>query len=107
MEQEIMKLIMDGGDARSKAVEAMRSLKENKFEEARQLIKECNECILRAHKVQTKLIQNEANGYEMNVQLLMVHAQDHLMDAMVMRDVVENLIGIQENNYKLINKMNV
>jgi cellobiose-specific phosphotransferase system component IIA len=32
----------------------------------------------------------------------MVHAQDHLMDAMVMRDVVSNLIDIMENQYNLI-----
>lgn len=105
MEQEILKLIMDSGDARSKIIEAMRLLKDNKFGEVRELMKESNQCIIRAHKVQTKLLQNEASGSEMNVQLLMVHAQDHLMDAMVMRDIVENLIDIQEKNAQMFSQL--
>lgn len=102
MEQEIMELIIHGGDARSKAIEAMQKLKVNDFGGARALIKECNDSILTAHKVQTKMLQDEAGGCGSNVQLLVVHAQDHLMDAMVIRDVVNNLIDIQENNYNLI-----
>lgn len=105
MEQEIMELILDGGDARSKAIEAMKLLKNNEFDKARELIKECNSCILKAHKVQTRLLQSEASGERDSVQLLMVHAQDHLMDAMVIRDVVTNLIDIQEANYRAVESL--
>jgi PTS system cellobiose-specific IIA component len=104
-EEEIMELIVHGGDARSKAIEAMRKMKDNDFESARALMKECHESILIAHKVQTKLLQEEASGANGEVQLLMVHAQDHLMDAMVMRDMVDNLIDIQEKNYKMIQNL--
>lgn len=102
MEQEIMELIVHGGDARSKAIAAMYRLKEDDFDGARALMKECNDSILIAHKAQTKLLQKEASGHGTDIQLLMVHAQDHLMDAMVVRDVVDNLIDIQEKNYDLI-----
>ena len=102
MENEIMELILDGGDARTKAIEAMNLLKDNEFDKAREVMKECNSCIVKAHRVQTRLLQNEAGGEGEAVKLLMVHAQDHLMDAMVIRDIVISLIDIQENNYRLI-----
>ena len=102
MDQEIIELILDGGDARTKAIEAMNLLKDNEFEKAREAMKECNDNILKAHKAQTRMLQNEASGCQQTVQLLMVHAQDHLMDAMVIRDIVTNLIDIQEANYRLI-----
>lgn len=42
----------------------------------------------KAHHYQTELIQNEAGGEKTEMTLLMVHAQDHLMNAMTVKDMV-------------------
>ncbi|WP_164682938.1 PTS lactose/cellobiose transporter subunit IIA [Streptococcus hyointestinalis] len=94
-EQAIMALIVHGGDARSKAIQAIRSAKSHDFEQADTLIAECNQALLQAHRIQTDLIQQEILEEESSkVSLLMVHAQDHLMNAMTVRDLAVELIDI-------------
>ena len=51
------------------------------------------------------MLQKEACGEGQNVQLLMVHAQDHLMDAMVIYDLTKQILVLQKNNLELINSL--
>ena len=74
MEQIIMELVVNGGMARSLAIEAIRNARQGNFEEADKLMKESAETLSKAHEVQTELITKEAGGEHMEVQLLMVHA---------------------------------
>lgn len=104
MEQEIMQLITYGGEARSLALSAMKKISVYDFAAAEELLKESSKNILQAHKVQTKLLTLEANDEMPEIKLLMVHAQDHLMDAMVIRDITEQMLVIQKNNYELLMK---
>ena len=54
--------------------------------------------ILEAHEIQTEMIQNELNGKKVEVGLLMVHAQDHLMNAMTVMDLCKEMIDILKIN---------
>ena len=92
MEIIIMELVVNGGAARSQAIEAIRAARDGDFEKADQLLKDCDETLQSAHEIQTELIQKEAAGQHMEVQLLMVHAQDHLMNAMTVRDLAGEII---------------
>jgi cellobiose-specific phosphotransferase system component IIA len=105
MENEIMSLITYGGEARSKSMMALKKIEKSDFEEAKALLKEAANLILQAHKVQTSLLQAEARGESESVQLLMVHAQDHLMDAMVIKDLTESILVIQKQNSELFEKL--
>ncbi|OUZ16439.1 hypothetical protein A5868_001360 [Enterococcus sp. 12F9_DIV0723] len=58
-EQVIMGIIINGGDARSKAIKAIQKAKSSDFEIANELLKECKESLCKAHNVQTELIQEE------------------------------------------------
>lgn len=103
-ELEIMNLITLGGEARSKSLLAMKAIEVNDFEKAEALLKEASGFILEAHKIQTQLLTNEARGETSgNVHLLMVHAQDHLMDSMVVKDLVQEILVLQKKNIELIN----
>ena len=82
------------GDARSKYVEALNYANEGNFGEAEKLIEEASELINEAHKVQTNMIQMEAAGNKVDVSFLMVHAQDHLMTVMLLRDIVKNFVNL-------------
>jgi len=96
MEQTVMELIVNGGDARSKAMQAIKLAKKGDLEAAKEKIKEANEALNKAHDFQTTLIQNEAAGEHVEVSLLMVHAQDHLMNAMTVRDLAQEMISMYE-----------
>ena len=95
-EQIVMELIVNSGDARSKSMEAIRAAKRGDLLLAEEKIKQANESLGKAHDFQTNLIQNEATGAHVQVSLLMVHAQDHLMNAMTVRDLAKEMIAMYE-----------
>lgn len=96
MEEIIMNLIVNGGDARSNAMNAIEYAKVGEIERARGLIGGANDALDRAHDYQTKLIQEEANGNKTEISILMIHAQDHLMNAMTVRDMANEFIQLYE-----------
>lgn len=102
-EELVMSLIVAGGNARSLAMEAMQAGKACDFKKASELMTECGKALAEAHSTQTNLIQAEIRGEHVAVMLLMVHAQDHLMDAMVVRDLAQEIIEL----YKKINEEDV
>lgn len=100
LELTTMEIVAYAGDARSKYIEALNAANDKEYDKAEALIKEGNELITEAHNVQTKMIQMEAAGEKIEVSFLVVHAQDHLMTVMLLRDLVKNLINL----YKKVNK---
>ena len=96
-----MGLIAGAGDSRGYCMEAIEFAREGKFNEARAAVKNAAEAMIETHEVQTDLIRDEINGVAHPVSLLMVHAQDHLNLALVMRDVAEELILVYEQIEKL------
>lgn len=94
LEMIIMGLIVDSGSARSFAMEAIFHAKSGDLESAKGALKECNEQLVKAHNAQTDLIQKEAGGNPVPISLLMVHAQDHLMTAMVVRDLAAEMVDL-------------
>ena len=87
-EDIVMNLVCNGGDCRSKALEAIQAARKGDFEQADALM---------AHNFQTELIQAEMREDESEkaeLSLLMVHGQDHLMDGMVVYDLASEIIEI-------------
>lgn len=98
MERQIVGMISAAGDSKAKAFEALKKVKESKYDEARALLQEAREIDLEAHKIQTQLITAEMSGGENKpeVGLLMVHAQDHYMTSQLARDLIEEMINVFE-----------
>ncbi|MBG9978229.1 PTS lactose/cellobiose transporter subunit IIA [Ruoffia tabacinasalis] len=94
--EAIMGLIMYGGDAKGKAIEAIEAAKENDFETAEAKIAEASESLVTAHQSQTSLLTNEAQGESMEVSLLLIHGQDHLMNAITFIDLAKEVIDIHK-----------
>lgn len=90
----VMQLILNGGDARSKAIEAIHLAKTGDFDKALEKLNECNASLNKAHIYQTNLIQAEARGEKAEISLLMIHGQDHLMNAMTVRDLASEMIDM-------------
>ncbi|EHR33548.1 PTS lactose/cellobiose transporter subunit IIA [Helcococcus kunzii] len=100
MEEIIMGIIVHSGSARTLSMEAIQEAKKSNFERAYELIEEANNEFLEAHKVQTDMIQKEMNGEKTPIGLLMVHAQDHLMNALTVKDLAEEFIEIYKTRQK-------
>ncbi|EAE8347316.1 PTS lactose/cellobiose transporter subunit IIA [Listeria monocytogenes] len=92
--EAIMGLIMHGGNAKSSAMEAIQAAKNGAFELAERKISEAEKSIVEAHHSQTGLLTEEAKGNHMEVTLLTVHSQDHLMTAMTFTDLAKELIDV-------------
>lgn len=102
LEMAAMQIVGNAGESRSLTFEALRMARQKDFEGAKQKLVEAREASLRAHETQTELICAEADDNPIEIGLLMVHAQDHLMTAMLARELVEELISFYED--VLINK---
>src|SRR5699024_5448086 len=75
-------LILHSGNARSNVMEALKYARTRDFDQAKEMIEKADNELEKAHKVQTNVLQEEANGEEVNLSILFIHAQDHLMTAM-------------------------
>lgn len=94
-ENIIMELIVKGGDAKSKALLAINAAKDRDYLQAETLMQECSRTLIEAHEIQTDMIQDELNGKSTEpVNLLMVHGQDHLMNAILISDLAKEFIEI-------------
>ncbi|WP_125570513.1 PTS lactose/cellobiose transporter subunit IIA [Lacticaseibacillus songhuajiangensis] len=90
----IMQLIMAGGNAKSAAMEAIRAAKAGTFDVADAKLKEADSFMVDAHNAQTGMLTKEAQGEHTEVSLLMVHAQDHIMNAITFRDLAGEIVEL-------------
>jgi PTS system cellobiose-specific IIA component len=94
IQQVIMGLIMNGGDAKSSAMEAIYEAKVGAFESADQKLIEADEALNRAHHAQTNLLTQEAKENPVEISLLMIHGQDHLMNAITFKDLATEVVEL-------------
>ena len=92
----VMNLVVNSGEARSIAMEAIELSRQGQFEEATAKIAQARETINAAHNFQTELVQKEINNDPVPMSLLMCHGQDHLMTAMVVIDLAEKFIEVYQ-----------
>lgn len=91
-----MEIILEAGDARTHATDAMRAELEGDRDRSDQLMKQAKECIKKAHTAQTDVIQAEARGEKTQFSLLFMHAQDTVMT--IISEV--NMIGLMIEMYR-------
>ena len=89
-------LVAAAGEARSLAFEALEKAKAGDFDAAAKLMKQSKDAGIKAHHIQTQLLSTEAAGEHLSVDVLLVHAQDHLMCSMLAQELVQELICLYE-----------
>ena len=94
MESTVMELIINAGEARSYAMQALRAAKQGDWDQVDEQLTEASAASKRAHDVQTMLIGMDEGCGKIPVNLIMVHAQDHIMTSMLAREMIEELIEI-------------
>ena len=94
-------IILHAGNARSASMEAIQLAKDYEFAAARAKIEEADEAFVQAHKEQTNLLQQEAQGERTEFSVILIHAQDHLMTAMTVKDLANEMIDMYEKMSQL------
>ncbi|OCG31077.1 PTS cellobiose transporter subunit IIA [Gilliamella sp. Choc4-2] len=95
-------IILHSGNAKTKIYEAFKAMREANFDYANTLLEDANQEILEAHKSQTQLLQFYANGTKIDMEIIMVHAQDHLMTTMAMREISLEISYLYRKNHELL-----
>lgn len=96
MEMIVFSLIANSGEGRSLSMEAISLAKKEDFDGAKALLDQADEKIAEAHKSQTSLIQSEADGQKAEVSLLLIHAQDHLMNAITISQMAKEFVDLYQ-----------
>lgn len=90
-----MEIIANSGMARSCFMEAIIEAKKFNFLGAEEKMREGESFYHNAHEIQNKLIFTEASGDEkIAVNILLVHAQDHLTMALMSKDYAKEFIDL-------------
>ncbi|MDB2105913.1 PTS lactose/cellobiose transporter subunit IIA [Clostridium paraputrificum] len=89
VEEIVFQIIIYSGEAKAHFYNALEKIKEGKNNEANQEWNEGNECLNRAHDIQSGLLSKEANGEKHEFSIIFVHAQDHLMTTISERNLIE------------------
>lgn len=91
-------IIAYAGDARSKLLIALDECNKGNFEKAEEMIGLAEEYIVQTHRTQTHLLQQEASGVSAEIGFIMVHAQDHLMTTMLLRDLMKHMVVLYKRS---------
>lgn len=87
-------IILYAGNSRSSNIQAVKCAENGEFDKAKNLMHEADEELKKAHDVQTKLLQSEAGGEKHEINLIMIHAQDHLAMALSQKEVTSQFYNL-------------
>ncbi|MBG6248451.1 MULTISPECIES: PTS lactose/cellobiose transporter subunit IIA [Symbiopectobacterium] len=100
-EELVINIIVNAGQARSHAIKAIECAARQEFGPAQELLEQATEALRVAHLAQTNLIEDEARGVHHPVTLLMVHSQDHLMNAITVKDLARQQVACYQHMAEL------
>jgi Phosphotransferase system cellobiose-specific component IIA len=86
------KIISLAGDSRSKSLEAIEKAKKGDFEDADALVAGATLKMQEAHKFQFDLVTKECNGNPVDMNILLIHAEDHLSMAIETISLAQSFI---------------
>ena len=89
-------IILHSGSARTTVHEAFADMREGHYDEAAEKLEAANAELLEAHHAQTNLLQEYASGTEIKIEIIMVHAQDHLMTSLTFIDLAKEVVAVYE-----------
>lgn len=99
--EQSMQLILHSGTGRSMAIEAVREMLETgDVDSAKKKISDAGREIGEAHNIQTSLISAECDGEQIEKSILLIHAQDHFMTALAIRDMAQLLAEMYDSFQK-------
>jgi PTS system cellobiose-specific IIA component len=95
-QDKILKVIIHAGNAKSHIYEALHCAKKGDFKKCDEYMESANEEILEAQKIQTSLINKDSEGKNIEISMLLIHSQDHLMTCLSERNLVKEIIDLRK-----------
>lgn len=93
-----MQLILHSGTGRSMVIEAIQNLaKDHDIVKARKQIEEAGKEIGQAHDIQTAMMSAECDGHPVEKSILLIHAQEHFMTSLAVRDMAKLMVDLYED----------
>ncbi|MGG7178015.1 PTS lactose/cellobiose transporter subunit IIA [Clostridium paraputrificum] len=94
IEQISFGIISFAGDSFYQMKEAIQSAKKKDFDKANEFMAEAKKLLREAHDIHTKIIVGEAGGEKAEYSVLLSHAQDTMMNAVLFETIAEELIDV-------------
>jgi PTS system cellobiose-specific IIA component len=101
MDMICFQIISNVGTAKSLVMEAIYAARDGNYSLAEEKIEEAQRYFVEGHKIHSTLIQKEASGQKLHVSLILMHAEDQLMSAETISELVKEMIEM----YKKINDL--
>ena len=98
--ENALQIILHAGNAKSAALMAIDAAHDGDFEEAEKQLAEAQSEMSAAHKMQFELTQAEANGNTVDINIILIHAEDHLTMATMASDFAERFIELYRDKYE-------
>jgi PTS system cellobiose-specific IIA component len=95
LEDIAMNIIANAGAARTAAFEALAKAKEHNYEKARELLESSDDYAHKAHAMHGELLALYAKGEVEQSDILLAHAQDHLMCAVLAKELIAEIIELR------------
>lgn len=101
VEQVSVQMITEICDVTASYMRAMEEAKAGNIQKARDLLKEGEAGYSRCHEIHSELISRMAAGEKIEFHLLLVHAEDQMMNAEIMKIMAEQIVDLSERLAKL------
>jgi cellobiose-specific phosphotransferase system component IIA len=94
LQNDLIEIISLSGEVKKEFLKAVKYAKNNESEKAEAIYEKADDRLIKAHLKQTELIKKEANGEKIESSLMLTHAQDHLMTAILLRDMAKEFMDL-------------
>ncbi len=94
-------IIAVAGDSKSNSMLAIDAASEGDFNKAEKFLEQAEKSLKEAHGLQLEMIKEEAGGNHIKVNIVLIHAQDHLTMAMLTKERAEEAVRL----YKIIQSL--
>ena len=92
-EQICFQLILHSGNARSKVIQSIREYRDGSVQKAEELLQQAEDDLQQSHDIHFQMIQKKRAGKN-EFSLLLLHAEDHLMSTLTMKELVSELLEL-------------
>jgi len=96
LEEKLIEIISLSGEVKKNFLKAVQHAKKNEPDQAAKVYEEADDKLIKAHLKQTELINKEAGGEKLESSLLLTHAQDHLMTAILIKDMAKEFMDLYQ-----------
>lgn len=95
-EELMLNAIKESAAVKVSVLKAIAMAKNKEFAQAKEELTKARLAMLNAHQIQTTLLNADASGENININLFQIHAQDHIMTSSMFYDLGLEIVELHE-----------